>query len=98
MNRILVAITKHNKFIEAAYCAIDNNSDDIDRYVRLCERKYGLNGLSLQTNGKAKGIVPNDYKPRLFVPTITKQKRYKSDIITMYKKAHDSDDGVNYEE
>lgn len=95
MKRELYAVFKNGKFIEAAYVA-DNNTDDADRYIRKCEKKYGLFNFSYKFGHNVVKYLPKDYEPRIFIPRPSNRKKYGNEFYAKYRK-HAEDDGVNYE-
>jgi hypothetical protein len=91
----LYVIFKNGNFQEAAYCLDDERLDTADRYIRECERKYGLKGFSYKWGDKAKAMLPPGYSPRQFIPRLTKTAKEMNYFIARFRA---EDDGVNYED
>ena len=85
MKRTLYAVFKNGQFKEAAFVA-DENTDDVDRYIRKCEKIYGQVGFSFQFGDKAKMLLPHGYEPRIFMPRPSNRKKYGRDFIVKWCK------------
>jgi hypothetical protein len=86
MNRELYAVFKDGEFVEAAYCAEEGFEDDADRYIRGCEKRYGIKGFKYYFGAQARKRLPPGYEPRVYVPKISNKQKKDNEFLAKFIK------------